>query len=179
MPRIKRGLTATAKPRHPGLTAELVAELRADRAAGQPRIEEQHFPTTSAIRVSVFWDKWAGLPDEERSEVILQAYEQVEGRAYRDRIALAFGLTLPEAHESGLLPYRVLPLLRKGDPVTAEACRDAMFADGASALFGSQAPQLRFATEEEAEAGRQRLIAAVPGSDEVWVVAQDGETNGP
>lgn len=178
MPRIKRGLTATAKPRHPGLTAELAAELRADRAAGQPRIEEQHFPTTSAIRVSVFWDRWAGLPDEDRSEVILQAYEQVEGKAYRDRIALAFGLTLPEAHESGLLPYRVLPLLRKGDPVSAEQCQDALLAEGASALFGSQGPQLRFATEEEAEAARHRLIAAVPGSEEVWAVTRDVGANG-
>ncbi len=173
MPRIKRGLTTTVKPSHPALTAELVAELRADRAGGQPRIEEQHFPTTSAIRVSVFWDRWATLPDEDRSEVILQAYEQVEGKEYRDRIALALGLTFPEAYESGLLPYQVLALLRKDDPVSWEACRDAMLAEGASVLFASQKPELRFATEEEAEAARQRLISSLPGSEEVWVVTRE------
>ena len=67
----------------------------------------------------------------------------------------------------------ILALLRKDDPVSWEACRDAMLAEGASLLFGSKNPELRFATEEEAEAARQRLIVAVPGSDEVWVVTRD------
>jgi hypothetical protein len=71
------------------------------------------------------------------------------------------------------LPYRVLALLRKGDPVSWEACREAMLVEGASILFGSKSPELRFATEEEAEAARQRLIVAVPGSDEVWAVTRD------
>jgi len=54
---------------------------------------------------------------------------------FSDRIALAIGLTVPEAYESGLLPYQVMPALRKGDPLTPEQCAKSMLDQGASLLF--------------------------------------------
>ncbi len=173
MPRIKKGLEETPTPQHPGLAAELASELKSAREGGQPRIEEQHFPKTGAVRVTVLWDKWAPLPDEERSVVILRAYEQVEGEEFRDRIALAIGLTIPEAYESGMLPFRLLPVVRKGDPVTPEECARAMVGEGASILFDPNNPQLRLATGEEAEACRKRLVQALPGSEPVWVIEKE------
>src|SRR5438445_1935220 len=101
---------------------------------------------------------------------MLRAYEQAEGRDYRDRIALASGLTVPEAHAAGMLPYQVIAAVRKGDPVTADQCRKALIEEGASVLFGEDSPQLRFATEEEAEAARKRLAARLRNSEQVWVV---------
>ena len=173
MPRIRRGLDDNPRPRFPDLVAELAGELRDNREGGQPRIEEQHFPKTSAVRVTVIWDKWAPLTDEERAATILQAYEQVEGREFRDRIALAIGLTVPEAFESGLLPFQIVTAVRREDPVTPEQCREAMIAEGASVLTDPEKPELRFATEEEAEACRRRLIRRLPGSDPVWVVTKE------
>ena len=43
-----------------------------------------------------------------------------------------------------------------------------MIEEGASLLFGADQPQLRFATEEDAEAARKRLGARLPGSEAVW-----------
>jgi hypothetical protein len=104
MPRIQKRIE-TPCVRHPALVAQLAEELRNSHESGQPRIEELTFPRTGTIHVTVFWDRWDSLPDEERAQCILQAYEQVEGTAFRDRIGLAIGLTLPEARVSGLLPY--------------------------------------------------------------------------
>jgi hypothetical protein len=82
-------------------------------------------------------------------------------------------LTVPEATESGLLPYEVVAMVRRGDPVTLEQCRQAMIEEGASLLFDPARPRLRFATEEDAAAGVKRLIARLPGSDPVWGVTQE------
>ncbi len=49
-----------------------------------------------------------------------------------------------------MLPFQIIPALRKGDPVTLDQCRQAMIDEGASTLLGPDKPQLRFATEEEA-----------------------------
>lgn len=91
----------------------------------------------------------------------------------RDRIAIAVGLTVPEAYDSGLLPFQVIPPVRPDDPVTPEDCRNAMIDEGASVLLGASNPQLRFAALEEAEACRQRLTRRLPGSEKTWSIAQD------
>jgi hypothetical protein len=173
MPRIKRGLDEPPPARFSELVAALVDELKSSREAGQPMIEEQYFPRTSAIRATVIWDRWAPLADEERSASILQAYRDAEGKDFSDRIALAIGLTVPEAHESGLLPYQVTAGVRQGDPVTPEQCARAMTDQGASLLVDPKRPQLRFATEEEAEACVRRLAQALPRSEPIWVISRD------
>src|SRR5262249_32378380 len=128
MPRIQRRLDEPRRVRFPDLLAELAKELKNARETGQPLIEEQVFPKTNAVRVTVIWDTWEAVSDDDRYNILLQAYEEVEGKAFRDRIALAIGLTVPEAAESGLLPFQILTALRRGDPVTREQCREAMIA---------------------------------------------------
>lgn len=176
MPRIRRSAEVAVPVRFPKLVDELAEELRSERESGQPRIEEQVFPRTNGISVNVLWDKWDPVPDEERVASIRRAYERAEGKEYADRIVLCMGLTFPEAFESGMLPYQVLTALRKGDPVTDEQCTRAMIEEGASLLFDPAKPQLRFATEEEAQASVKRLAARLPGSEGVWVVVRDAGT---
>ena len=48
-----------------------------------------------------------------------------------------------------------------------------MVEEGASLLLSKDRPLLRFQTEEDAEAAKQRLIQRLPGSDAVWVITQD------
>ena len=172
MPRKKRGVEEQPRPARGDLAERLADELRSGRASGQPVIDEQEFPT-GKIRVTVIWDEWDRLPLEDRTAVILRAYELAEGRAYRERIALASGLTVPEAYGAGMLPFQIIPALRKGDPVTPEQCRQAMIEEGASTLLAADKPQLRFASEEEAEAARKRLVERLPNSDPVWVITQE------
>lgn len=155
------------------LADELAAELRIGRTHGQPIFDEQRFSRTNLVRVTVLWDKWDGVSDEDRVASILNAYEQAEGREFRDRVALAVGVTLPEAHHSGLAPYRVEPLLRKDDKVSPRDCAQAMIAEGASTLAGGPLPLLCFPDENQAEACRRRLIERLPASEPVWAILQD------
>ena len=172
MPRKRRAFEEPPRRAVGDLVERLVDELKSDRPSGQPMIEEEEFPTKK-LRVNVIWDKWDRVPLEDRTATILRAYGQAEGREYRDRIALASGLTVPEAHAAGMLPYQVIPAVRKGDPVTMDQCRQALIDEGASMLFGEDSPQLRFATEEEAEAARKRLAKRLPKSEPVWVITKE------
>src|SRR3989440_13098210 len=122
MPRKRRGFAEPPRRTVGNLVERLVEELKSDRQAGQPVIEEEEFPT-GKLRVNVIWDAWDRVPLEDRTATILRAYEQAEGPEYRDRIALASGLTVPEAHAAGMLPYQVIAAVRNNDPVTRDECR--------------------------------------------------------
>src|SRR5271168_414777 len=119
MPRKRRGFEEPPRRTVGALVARLANELKSDRPSGQPVIEEEEFPTKK-LRVNVIWDEWDRVPLEDRTATILRAYEVAEGREYRDRIALASGLTVPEAHATGMLPYQVIAAVRRGDPVTTD-----------------------------------------------------------
>lgn len=172
MPRKRIGLQPLPAGTRGGLAGRLADELKSDRDCGQPIVYEQEY-STGKLRVTVIWDEWARTPLEERSAIILRAYELAEGDEYRDRIALASGLTVPEAHAAGMLPYQIITALRKTDLVTLDDARKAMLEEGASELANPQALQLRFATEEEAEASRRRLIKRLPDSDFIWIINRE------
>ena len=172
MPRKRRGFEEPSRHTVGYLVEKLVQELKSNRQSGQPLIEEQEFPTKK-LRVNVIWDEWDRVPLEDRTATILRAYELAEGQEYRDRIALASGLTGLEAHAAGMLPYQVFAALRPGDPVTMDQVRKALIEEGASTLLGEDNPQLRFATEEEAEEARQRLAVRLPNSEPVWVITKE------
>src|SRR5207244_6353681 len=129
-------------------------ELKANRESEQPFIYEQGF-STGKVRILVIWDDWKDLPLEQRTTIILSAIEQSDGKDYRAKVALASGVTVPEGVAAGMLPYQIITARRKGDRVTLEQCREAMLAEGASQLFGPNVLQLRFPTEDSAEACRR------------------------
>src|SRR5581483_83968 len=172
MPRIKMGFEDQPRKTDKKLVDQLVDELKAGRESGQPFIYEQAF-STGKLRVLVIWDTWKDLPLEQRTNIIHSAIEQSDGKDYRAKVALASGLTVPEGVAAGVLPYQIITALRKGDKVTFEQCRDAMLAEGASQLLGPKVPQLRFPTEESAEACRKRLTKRLPGSDDIWMVTRE------
>lgn len=172
MPRNIRNPGQRRRSRFAELSDELAEELRNDRKFGQPVIDEEHFQT-GAIRVNVFWDKWERVPLEERSETIVRAYERAESKEFCEKITLATGLTLPEAHETGLLPYQVIPAVRRSDSVTLEQCQQAMIEEGASVLLEPENPRLWLATQDEAEAAQKRLVKRLPDSEQVWVIARE------
>src|SRR5260370_6286801 len=135
MPRKRSGFEEPPRRTVDNLVERLADELKSDRQSGQPLIEEEEFPTRK-LRVNVIGDACDRVPLEDRTATILRAYEEAEGREYSDRIALASGLTVPEAHAAGMLPYQVIAAVRKGDPVTVDQCRQALTHEGAWILFG-------------------------------------------
>jgi len=156
------------------LAETLVKELKRDNEWGQPTIYEQQY-VTGKLSVIVIWDAWDHVPLEERTATILHAYEVAEDIEYRNRIALANGLTVPEAHAAGMLNYRIIPAVRAGDPVTEEQVRAVMCVQGASTLLDPNHPQLRFRSKEDAEACRRRLIERLPGSDAIWLIDRESQ----
>lgn len=134
MPRKRIGPEARIGSVNKELAEELATELKSNRDFGQPVIYEDAF-RTGKVRVTVIWDAWQDVPLQERSATILRAYEMAEGPESRDRIALASGLTVPEAHAAGMLPYQIIAALRKGDPVTHDQGKQAMLDEGGSLLF--------------------------------------------
>src|SRR5436190_14860935 len=143
MPRIRREVTEDTT-QHADLVARLADELRQDRAAGQPIIEELSLPKTGLLKVTVIWDRWESVRDEDRVRCIMQAYEQAQGTEAREQIALAVGVTFPEARDYRLVPFRIIPALRRGDTVTPDQCREAMIRVGASVLENPEHPLLMF-----------------------------------
>jgi hypothetical protein len=154
-----------------GLIEQLARELKSDRQSGQPLIYEQEY-STGKMRVTVIWDAWDRMTLDERSSVILRAYELAEGKEFRNRIALPSGLTFPEAYAAEVLRYTIIPGLRKDDPVSREQVRQAMLAEGASEMVVENEPVLGFATKEEAEVCRKRLSARLPKSEPIWIIAK-------
>jgi hypothetical protein len=138
---------------------------------GQPIILEDGSANGESVRVQVVWDRWEAVPGELRSAIILEAYATALGDAYRQKIKLALGVTVPEAVEVGLLPFQIIPARRKGGEPSQEAYRKVMIDAGASLLFGEDRPQLRFASIEDAEVATERLQEMLPNSR--WIITQE------
>ena len=80
----------------------LATELRSNHESGQPFIYEHTFGS-GRIRILVVWDEWNDLSLEQRTDIILAAVEISDGKEYRDRVALANGVTMPEGAAAGML----------------------------------------------------------------------------
>jgi len=131
----------------------------------QPLIFEQPIPGTDTIHVLVLWERWARVPPQERGQIILEAFEQSQPALFH-RITVALGLTLSEALSLGLLPYRVVPVRKSTDSVTAEQLRDALVKEGA--LQTPYGLMLSFPTRKLAEDAIGRLSAHIAGP--YWAV---------
>src|SRR5437016_4657166 len=76
MPRKRIGFEQKT-PTNESLAASLAAELKSNQESGQPLIYEQEL-RPEKLRVTVIWDDWDRMPLEERTSVILRAYELAE-----------------------------------------------------------------------------------------------------
>jgi len=161
-------------PNHPSrldlsLLDRLVEELRSPHDVGQPLVIEQRFPSIDKTQVQVVWDKFEGIPEQDRSELILSAFEQVEGKPSRDKILFASGFTIPEATSTGILPFQVIPATTARTELGVEPLFKAMKEEGASTVAGTTT--LRFPTFEDAEAAKARLDHRLPQGR--WLIVQE------
>lgn len=73
------------------------------KARGSPPIviqEEQR--VNHRLFVTVIWDAWAKIPEEDRGGVVLDAYAKAFGSETTSRVALATGVTTEEAETLGV-----------------------------------------------------------------------------
>jgi hypothetical protein len=146
---------ALTPERREQLREQLTGELSGQRIPGGPLIFEIPLEQSDKMDVIVVWNEFEGLWAEDRSQVILDAYQD-----QRDRISLAMGVTYQEAIDQQVLPYMVVPMTRRGEVDPAEL-RRAMLEEGGIAL-GDEKVDLRFPSLAMAEAAHQRLRDRLP-----------------
>ena len=163
----------TSLARYDDLVKSLVKELKAESGGPQPLILEQVAQPGPVRYVTVIWDKWKGVPEDVRPEVIVAAYEKAESKPYADSIMTAEGVTASEALSLGLLPYCVTPARREGDPVGLDEYRKVFVEEAKRTVLGAKAKELRYARSEDADAALERLTRRLPGSH--WAVPKSVE----
>jgi len=72
-----------------------------------------------------------------------------------------------------MLPYNLEPSLREGEPPSKQECFKAMYEEGASKLFHTGKPELRFATKDELQRSKKRLQEKLPGPKDIWVITKE------
>lgn len=151
------------------LVKALVKELVSPSGDSQPLILEQHLKAAKSRHVHVIWGEWEGVADDQRSEIIVEAYTQAEGSAAAD-ISLAIGVTPQEALALGLLPYKVEPASLM-DKLEEKAFRH----EARHTLLGPGAKELRYATREDAQEAVSRLGGTPWPTKISWVIVKDAE----
>jgi hypothetical protein len=153
--------------RHDDLVEELVDGLTYGQKT-QPAFIEQEMPVSFARHVYVIWDRWAEVPDDERSDVILRAYGKFEGEASTN-IAFGIGVTGQEAVELGLLPFVVQYSSREHEALID--CEKVKKDELSNTILGTRSGELRYPTHDEAELAVERLQEALPKSK--WTITQE------
>ncbi len=152
------------------LARQLVDEIRSPHAQTQPVIYENEIAQTQTYHVTVVWDAWKGMPSEGRTRTILSAYAAIDS-AKATAIRIARGLTRSEAASTGLLPYAIVPNLRRVDQLAQEQMLKLLVKEGA--FETGDGLQLRFRTLEEAESAYEHLQELMPGA--FWSISQERE----
>jgi hypothetical protein len=164
MPVIRGKQTATAlEPAKRAALLGLLTQERASATLDGPVIFEIPLEQPDRMDVMVIWDLWEGIRSEDRTDLILEAYQDE-----KERIALALGVTQQEALQQQLLPYAVVPMVRRGE-VDAAQLRQAMLEEGAIALSPEKVA-LRLPTMAMAQAAHQRLCDKLPKG--YWSIVQ-------
>jgi len=84
---------------------DIARELREEKSEGSPDaplIIEEVVRNSRRIHVTVIWDRWAQVVPEERSRMILEAYEIVRGPGTFLTLTSALGLTHADAKKLGV-----------------------------------------------------------------------------
>lgn len=155
---------SSRSPRHDRFVKKLVQELKSPGEGPQPLILEEEIPSTRSRHVNVIWDQFAKLSEEERADVILEAYKQAEGLAYAEEITIASGLTPQEAFALGFLPWKVdAPRKREDQSAEREYAKAVEEEMRNTVLPMNWMHELRYARKEDAEAAVQRLLKKTSG----------------
>ena len=142
---------------------QLAKELAGEQTQGGPVIFEIPFEQGDRIDVLVVWEAWKPFTSTDRSTMILEAY-----KGSKAPIAQALGVTYREAIEQQVLPYAVVPMMRRGE-INEEDVKKAMLAEGGFALENGKV-DLRFPTMLLAEQAHKRLADSLPKG--YWSIVQ-------
>ncbi|HVX84854.1 MAG TPA: hypothetical protein VH253_08570 [Phycisphaerae bacterium] len=84
------------------LSGELLAEWRNPHAESREPIIIKDGGGSKPVHLYVIWSAWQPVDQLERSEIIMDVYEQVAGIEEAANVTIAMGLTEQEAHRLGI-----------------------------------------------------------------------------
>ncbi len=100
---VKKLVKNLPSPEARKLKRQLEAEWRNTASTkAQPIILEERTGAGQPLHLYVIWDDWADLPQVERSEIIMDAFEELFGQDKCLDVTVAMGLTPTEADRLGI-----------------------------------------------------------------------------
>jgi hypothetical protein len=87
------------------LTRRLAREWKKPKKSGEPVIVQKSSRASHSAQIYVVWSEWGDLSQEDRSEIIMDAYEQTHSPQEALILTVAMGLTPAEADKMEI-PYR-------------------------------------------------------------------------
>jgi len=112
MPYEQRTSPPSVAPNHDDLVGAITTEFTSppksniQKRAAQfciPHIIEAVIRNTDRLEVYVVWDKWSGIPEEHRTNAILDAYKKAPDPGKVNRVVIALGVTPDEARNLGII----------------------------------------------------------------------------
>ncbi|MCK4342467.1 MAG: hypothetical protein KAY37_12175 [Phycisphaerae bacterium] len=95
---IRQRKTAQPHPRADELRSRLLEEWREpNESHAEPIIIEENAVPSRPIHIYVIWSDWAELSQRERSEIIMDTYQDLRGAEASLRVTVAMGLTPDDA----------------------------------------------------------------------------------
>lgn len=108
-----RGVAIKSDQHRAELTDRLLTALTDQSSTGGPVVFEIPIDRSDTYHVIVVWDRWAEVPPGDRSEIIAEAYRELDetglDEPISEKITTSLGVTPQEAVDYGLLPYVVQP----------------------------------------------------------------------
>jgi hypothetical protein len=155
-------------PRQNELVQRLANELRSEHHRQQPFIYINDVAQTGTHHVTVLWDEWRSLTPQQRSKVVVGAFEQCKSDI-SGPLTIALGLTGEEASRLGLTPFKVQLLLKPGEESRRAELEQFLRMEGA--FETAEGPQLLFRTLDQADEAYQRLQSEAPGPH--WAIVRE------
>ena len=116
---------------------------------------------TNFAEIIVVWDRWAGIPADIRSKMVVEAYQHVSAQSPEalsaEQISTVLPVTVDEAIEMGVLPYGVQCSLLQNDTRYTEL-KTLLRKEGA--IETPDGIELRLPTLAMAREARDRLQSA-------------------
>lgn len=160
---------------NPAFVNQIVKRLSGRGDPYKPYITEKVIRQTKSLHITAIWDAWASLEAQARSAVLLDSYEAAK-RYPNLSIQMALGTTVSEAIHLGLLPFAIVPTVRKTDPVDmADVKAAARSLELGFYVEGKRSFQIRFHTEEEAENAFRTLMQKF-GGEPYFAIQQEVAT---